>query len=99
MKTVFLRALEAADKPMAVHAAIFDSQNRGTSRFDVDVARFEVIPRSPFAYWVSPRLLGLFGSVPAFQGPQRVACFGVSTKDDLRFLRLSWELRPPARDW
>ena len=55
---------------------------------------FSLIPGSPFAYWVSDSIRQLFKALPNVQSPGRRVCFGLSTKDDFRFLRLSWEVKP-----
>ena len=64
---------------------------RGRLWFEVDVASFEQVPRSPFAYWVSDRLRRLFRELPAFDDEGRTATVGLQSSDDLRFLRLGWE--------
>ena len=50
------------------------------------------MPGSPFAYWVSERVRGLFTELPPFEGEGRTACLGASSKNDFRFLRLWWEV-------
>jgi hypothetical protein len=89
--TVFLNALDAGDKAVALHAAIHHPAKRTT--FDVDVASFAALPGSPFAYW-SPRSLlqvaMLGGHFEPTRGSVRV---GVQTDDDSRFVRLWWESR------
>lgn len=54
MKTIFFRALEAKDKASALLAAI-NNRDSEVERFDVDVATFVSVPRSPFVYWVSAK--------------------------------------------
>lgn len=93
MKAIFLRALEEAeDKDRALRAAITTPERAmGQTRFEVDPATFGSVPRSPFAYWVSDKLRNQFQELPRFQVGNRAARIGASTKDDFRFLRLSWE--------
>ncbi len=97
MKTVFLRVLEAENKARALHTAI---RNREAAlyhqRFEVDPKRFSLIPRSPFAYWVSDRLRQLFAELPPFEAEGRTTKVGLQTSDDFRFTRAWWEL-PPRR--
>ncbi len=91
MKTIFLRALEAEDKEAALLAAIRDpAAARGKQRFEVDPASLASVPRSPFAYWVSERLRGLFRELPAFGGEGRTAKQGIATAYDFRFVRAWW---------
>lgn len=93
MRTVFLRVLEADDKEAALCAAIGQSETTlDWQRFEIDVATFEAIPRSPFAYWVSERLRNVFVELSPLQADGRIAAIGASTKDDGRFLRAAWEV-------
>ncbi len=94
MKTVFLRVLEAGvdDKAAALKAAICGANEVvGRTRFEVDPAGFRAVPRSPFSYWVSAKLLRSFSSTAPFESGERVARQGGVTGEDFRFLRLSWE--------
>lgn len=61
----------------------------------VDPQRFRDIPGSPFAYWVSQRVRGLFNALPRLESEGRKAQKGAYTNDDFRFLRTWWEI-PPA---
>jgi hypothetical protein len=97
MKTTFLRVLEADDKAAALLAAIRDPETaRGKQRFEVNPASFASVPRSPFAYWVSERLRGLFNALPPLESEGRLARQGMVTADDFRFARLSFEVPVPA---
>lgn len=101
MKTVFLRALEAEDKAAALlHAIRESSQARGRSRFEVDAATFAVVPRSPFAYWVSDQTRAIFGRLPALESEGREARVGDHPGDSFRYLRLAWEVSAQSsRTW
>ena len=106
MKTTFLRALEADDKAAALFAMIRDPEAAlGRQHFEVDTASFGAIPRSPFSYWVSDDLRRLFRLLPPFESHGRQAQHGLSTKNDFRYLRLSWEIvgdiavERPASGW
>lgn len=93
MKTVFLRVLDAEDKAVALRRAISQPDTvRGLRFFEVNVADFAALPKSPFAYWVSERVRHLFIELSPFQNDGRVAAIGASTKDDGRFLRAAWEV-------
>lgn len=92
MKTVFLRVLEADDKAIALLGAVREPKRaRGWQRFEVDPTSFSSVPRSPFAYWVSERLLRLFKELPPFEAKGRVARQGGVNGDDFRWLRLWME--------
>ena len=91
MKTIFLRALEADDKEVALRAAIREPEmQRGRQRFEVDAASFAAVPGSPFAYWVSKRLRALFKELLPFESEGRTAKQGLATVDDFRFVRAWW---------
>lgn len=97
MKTIFLRVLAAEDKAAALLGAVHTSDvANGWQRFDVDPASFASVPRSPFAYWVSERLLRLFKTLPPLESEGRLARQGMVTADDFRFARLSFEVPVPA---
>jgi hypothetical protein len=92
MKTVFIRAIEAAvdEKAAVLREAV---QTGAQSRFDADVSTFSQVPRSPFAYWVIGHLRGLFTHLPMLESDGRIARIGLTTHDDFRWLRLAWECR------
>jgi hypothetical protein len=95
MKTVFLRALEADDKNLAIRAAIHSPEGTtGKQRFEVDATTFTTIPRSPFAYWVGEGLLRLFKKLPRFESEGRKTKQGLATADDFRFVRCWWAVPP-----
>jgi hypothetical protein len=98
MKAVFLRALAATDKAMALKAATHDPPARNSCRFEVDPERFSVVPGSPFAYWASDRLRRLFEDVPPFETGERTARVGLQSNDDFRWLRVWWEPMPGRQD-
>ena len=90
MKTVFLRVLEAEDKAAILLDAIrLQNAPKSRQRFDVETKRFSNVPNSPFAYWVSEKILRLFTMLPQVRSKERTAKVGLQTSDDFRFLR-SW---------
>jgi hypothetical protein len=100
MKTIFLRALEADDKAAALRAAIREPEAaRPQQRFDVDVATFASVPRSPFSYWVSERLRKVYTELPPFKSDERKAKHGAATLDDVRFVRVWFELQNDSARW
>jgi hypothetical protein len=93
MKAVFIRALEADDKAEGLRLALRDpSLSAGKGRFDIDLESFGSIPRSPFAYWVSGAVRGMFSSLPRFEIDGRTVKQGLATTDDFRFVRNWWEV-------
>jgi hypothetical protein len=100
MKTVFLRVLEDSDKAAALRRAITEpGASRDAMRFDVNPTEFSVVPRSPFAYWVSDRLRSLYTELPSFASDQREAKHGAATLDDVRFVRLWFETGSGPAAW
>ena len=91
MKTVFIRAIEAAvdEKAAVLRQAV---RLEGTHRFDADVESFGQIPRSPFAYWASDTIRECFTAHPPFASAGRSAKQGLATADDFRFVRLVSEV-------
>lgn len=87
--TVFLRIVDADDKPTALRASIRD-RTLAHRVFDVDPRGFAGVPRSPFAYWVSGGIRQLF-RLESFEAPERTAKQGLATANDVRFIRVWWE--------
>src|SRR5437899_868548 len=91
--TIFLRMLEADDKASALRSAVKSNVDLSISqRYEVDTASFAAIPGSPFTYWVSARLRGLFSEYKPFESNGRVARQGGVNGDDFRWLRLWTEI-------
>jgi hypothetical protein len=97
MKTVFIRAIEAPvdEKAGAIREAMATACR---VRFDVDLATFGRIPRSPFAYWVSAGVSAAFSRFAPFEGEDRSALGGLKTLNDPRFVRLWWECSSETGD-
>jgi hypothetical protein len=88
--TIFIRLIDEQDKRTALLAAIGDTSNK--SVFDVSPESFKKIPGSPFAYWVSDKIRGLFAKLPVYEENGRTVKQGLATADDFRFLRAYWEI-------
>ncbi|MBE9172120.1 type II restriction endonuclease subunit M [Cyanobium sp. LEGE 06143] len=91
MKTIFIRAIEAAldDKAAVIREAIKAGEK---SRFDADLATFSEVPRSPFAYWAGDAVRSCFVTQPRFGSEGRTVKQGLATADDFRFVRLATEI-------
>lgn len=94
--TDFLRLLTEGDKaPALLEACMRLRQGENEDRhFELLPNAFDAVPGKPFAYWVSDAVRDVFQKLPSFESGDRRACFGLSTKDDTSFLRLSWEINP-----
>jgi hypothetical protein len=64
--------------------------------FDRAPDTFAAVPGSPFAYWVSDKVLRTFKRFPPFESNGCVAKGGMKTQADERFLRASWEVSDSA---
>ena len=92
-KTVVLRAVEAEDKAAALLGMIRDPEAaRGNLRFEVPRGGFASLPGSPFAYWASEQVRGVFRAFPPFATGKNTVKQGLASGDDLRFMRLWWEV-------
>lgn len=94
MQTLFFRLLARDDKEATLRSAIATA-NRGELAahvFHVDPSSFRQVPGSPFAYWVSERVLRLFSELPPLNSEGREAWKGLITGYDFQWVRLFWEV-------
>lgn len=98
---IFIRAFEEANKEEAILQASNAIKNNISSKniFSVDPENFSLIPNSPFAYWVSKDLLGLFANGSKTVSDSRVSLYGLISSDNFRFLRLNWEVPLKCDVW
>jgi hypothetical protein len=93
MKTVFLRALEADDKELALREAIRNpAEARDRGLFEVNTENFTLVPGTPFAYWVKNKVRRLFVEHEPLEASGRIARRTNGTTDDNRWIRTSWEI-------
>jgi hypothetical protein len=93
VKAVFLQVLYDVDKATALLSAIAappGSLNR--RHFEFEPRALSAVPRSPFAYWVGDRLRQTFAEFRTFESNGRSVRQGLSTADDLRFVRVWWAI-------
>jgi hypothetical protein len=94
MPAIFLRLLQHEDKQTALHDAA--SQLRAArpdpNVYAVNADPFRQVPGSPFAYWVSERVLKLFSEFPSLNSEGREAWKGLITGYDFQWMRLFWEV-------
>ncbi len=93
-RTMIIRALEETnDKNAALRAALgLSSHSTSATTYEVDPSTFSSIPLSPFAYWLTDSIRGLFRAFPALHGDDRIVASGASSNDDVRFVRAWWEV-------
>jgi DNA-binding MarR family transcriptional regulator len=92
---VSVRATDTDEKEGVISSAL--SGKAAESVFISNPTDFLRIPSCTFCYWISPKVVALFGSLPKVQSEGREAVIGASTKDDFRFLRLAWESQNAER--
>lgn len=95
--TLFFRLLEAPvdQKSSALQSAISSVSETGTNLaavFRRDPKVFSGLPGSPFAYWVSNAVRGVFEQCKPFESDTRTVKQGLATTDDARFVRAWWEV-------
>ena len=71
-------------------SALRDSGNH-EDVFEIDPKDFRFIPGMPFAYWTGPGVRSAFRKHESVKSRGVTVASGASSKDDQRFLRLSWE--------
>lgn len=107
--SLFLRLLAEEDKGAALLAVCSRQRAEGSAGqpliFEVAPEAFDAVPGKPFAYWVSDTVRQSFDRLPSFLTEGRQAQRALSTNDDFRYLRVSWErpkdfaYRRPASGW
>ena len=83
---VCVRVLAQRDKGAALLRATHGDDQRST--FICKPREFADIPGSPFAYWSSATVRGVFERFEPFESAERCVRVGLQTSDDFRFVRL-----------
>jgi hypothetical protein len=102
---ICFRLLDSKDpaQPLADAVQALAQNNASKDTYEVEPSSFRHVPNAPFAYWVSEKIRTFFKTLDKFECEERAAKTGMSTSDDFRFLRLSWEHRLPnyqkEREW
>ncbi|SRR6266545_1464117 len=87
---ICLRLLGEHDKGRSLHDVLhFEHDSR---HFVVSPEDLRQVPNTPFSYWVNNDTRKLFSEFPSFKSNDRDAVNGMTTGDDFRFLRCSWEV-------
>ena len=60
-------------------------------------SQFDALPTSPYAYWVSDKIVEIYRESSSLEEAILEARAGLQTSDDFRFCRLWWEV--PIGDW
>lgn len=96
----FFRLNQVDDKAVALSENIISLSANGESTdiYWTIAKTFTVLPGTPFAYWISPKVRSLFETGDSM-GQRTTIDMGMSTKDDDRFVRLRWEVAPDTIGW
>ena len=89
-KMICIRLLDFAEPSSPLKQAIFD-YNQGKENaclMEVDPVSFRQVPGSPFAYWISGKVRGVFSAFEAIGSYGVNVKKGTDTGDDSRFLRV-----------
>lgn len=97
----FLRLLNETDKAQALTSACARVRHGEADprHFELTPESFNTVPGKPFAYWVSEVVNRIFSKCKPVEGNGIAVFSGVSTKDDVRFIRLWWESNEHASCW
>src|SRR5690606_20375235 len=74
---------------------LIEAPNQADDRenlFLVQTKEFDLLPASPFAYWVSNTIRWIFEQHPSLEDYAAEVRVGVQTGDDFRFVRCWWEV-------
>ncbi len=100
--TTFFRLLhtpiDAKGDALAERIAAHNATGAAEETYTLDPAAFAQIPGAPFAYWVSNPLRQKFVEPTTLDTFGFTVQHGLSTKNDFRWLRLSWEMPPAAHN-
>lgn len=90
----FFRVLAFSDKNVGLNEAVRRShdESSGPLVYALHPKNLDVVPGSPFAYWISDRTRSLFRNLPRFESVERKARRGASSGDDQRRVRCWWEV-------
>jgi hypothetical protein len=96
-ESLFISCLDAEDKLDALQGAI---RGRATNRlFLRKDADFTSLPSCQFSYFSPVQLLSLFQKFSALEPRLALVRMGLSTSDNIRFLRLAWEIPQGSPAW
>jgi hypothetical protein len=92
--TLFFRLLKEERKEESLRAVVRGLRSGAANLLthSVEQESFRMIPRAPFAYWVSDAMRHKFKEFPRLEGNAGYVHVGLQTSDDFRFLRAAWEV-------
>ena len=90
----FIRALTEQEREPLLSASV-EAFNRGVRKPTLLLARqdtFRKLPDSPFVYWITDDDLSCFSKMQQFEPHVGLVRQGLSTSDNPRFVRATWEV-------
>lgn len=79
---------------MAVSVAALRNGTKDARLFEAERKTFDLLPDSPFVYWVDAETIKQFASESRFEPDMGNVRQGLATGDDPRFVRAVWEVAP-----
>ena len=92
--TPFFRVVELLDKAFQLENCVNWNSSTKEATFLVDLRALENVPSYPISYWINSWQLKAFAKYPSAKKRGFNAYVGYSSKDDFRFIRGIWEVRP-----
>lgn len=96
MTVPVVRAISDENRTEVLDACLSAYRNGHDSPhlFNAEFKTFEMLPDSPFVYWVDSKAIALFACKKHFEPDVGVVRQGLATGDDPRFVRAIWEVKP-----
>jgi hypothetical protein len=93
-KTNVIRSLVDEDQQLALGECVFNHRQGvpDTRNFQAEQAAFDLLPDSPFVYWVKKSSIEKFVNEVGFDPYKGKVRQGLSTSDNFRFVRSVWEV-------
>ncbi|MBW9106094.1 BREX-1 system adenine-specific DNA-methyltransferase PglX [Paraburkholderia phenoliruptrix] len=94
--TKVIRAIADDDRYLALNGCV-ENHRKGladTRLFKAERKTFDLLPDSPFVYWVDAETIKQFDSEERFEPSVGNVRQGLATGDDPRFVRAVWEVAP-----
>lgn len=94
--TNVIRAIADEDRHLALSACVSNHRNGNPDAriFQAEKKTFDLLPDSPFVYWVNANTIKQFDCEDRFEPNVGNVRQGLATGDDPRFVRAVWEVAP-----
>ena len=94
--TNVIRAIADEDRHLALSACVSNHRKGSTDSriFRAEKKTFDLLPDSPFVYWVDAKTIKQFDCDQRFEPSVGNVRQGLATGDDPRFVRAVWEVAP-----